>query len=178
VNTATAPSTANQPAPRLLDLDQLAAMSIAELTALYRGGTVPDDLAVLDGKPTCRMLTLVGGLGRGPAAATLRRFARSGAFPWAGKSFQATAPGAGRGINRVRLAGERDWFPFDTRVEPSATDGQPCIVLDYDKPENPWFIRKVHDELREVDRGLFLGPAMWKTSGDPALVLYFACDAG
>lgn len=163
---------------RKLDLDALAAMSIDELTALYQRGTVPDSLAVLDGTPTCRMLTLVGTLGRGAPASTLRSLARSSRFPWAGKSFASRSAAEGTGINRVRLAGTRNWFPFDTRIEPSAIDGEPCIVLDYDKPENPRFIRQVHDELREVAPGLFLGPAMWKTKRDPALVLYFACDHG
>jgi hypothetical protein len=174
---ATAATTTTRPA-RELELDDLAAMTTDELTALYRRGTVPDTLAVLDGKPTCRMLTAVGALGRGTTANTLRALARSTRFPWAGKSFHASSSGEGTGINRVRLAGTREWFPFDTRIEPSAIDGEPCIVLDYDKPENPWFIRKVHDELREVAPGLFLGPAMWKTKADPALVLYFACDHG
>ncbi len=169
------------PAPeraRTLSLDDLAAMSVDELTALYESGSVPDDLSALDGDPTCRMLTVVGPVGRGAVASTVRGFARSRAFPWAGKRFRASATDRGSGINRLRLAGERPAFPFDTSFQPSAVDGAPCIVLDYDKPENPWFIRQVHDELREVDPGLFLGPAMWKTKSDPALVLYFACDTG
>lgn len=164
--------------PRTLTLDDLAAMSVDELTALYQSGRVPDDLHALDGDPTCRMLTVVGPVGRGAVAGAVRGFARSRAFPWAGKRFAADAADRGHGINRLRLAGERPAFPFDTSIQPSAIDGEPCIVLDYDKPENPWFIRQVHDELREVDPGLFLGPAMWKTKADPALVLYFACDRG
>lgn len=179
--TQTAAPTNGHRAPsttRALDLDALAAMSIRELTELYERGTVPDSIGALDGNPTCRMLTMVGGLGRGAPARALRAFARSGRFPWAGKTFASRSADEGTGDNRVRLAGTRHWFPFDTRVEPSAIDGKPCIVLDYDKPENPWFIRQVHDELREVAPGLFLGPAMWKTRNDPALVLYFACDHG
>lgn len=162
----------------ILTLDSLAALPVDALTEIYRSGSVPDSLAALDGEPTSRMLTVVGPLGHGAIAGALRRFAASGRFPWAGKTFSAAEPGAGVGYNRVRLLGTRAWFPFDTRIAPSAIDGEPCIVLDYDKPENPWFIRKVHDELREVSARLFLGPAMWKTRADPALILYFACDLG
>jgi len=157
-------------------LDQLAEMSIDALTAVYEGGSVPESMSALDGSPTSRMLTIVGPFGRGPAAEAIRRLARSRQFPWAGKSFQSASSDEGAGVNRVRLAGERQWFPFDTRIEPSAMDGAPCIVLDYDKPENPWAIRKIHDELREVSPGLFLGPAMAKTRGAPKLLLFFSCD--
>ena len=65
-------------------------------------------------------------------------------------------------------------FPFDTSVGPSAIDGAPCIVLDYDKPNNPFFIRAIRDELREVAPGLFLGPAMVRLGASAKLALYFA----
>ena len=173
--TATAPTAAAAASgPRTLD--DLAAMDVAALEALYRRGTVPASLRALDGSPTCRMLS-IRGLDRGPVASLLRGFARSGAFPWAGKSFQASSDDEGTGINRVRLAGGRKWFPFKTRVEPSAIDGDACILLDYDDPVNPKPIRMIRDELREVAPGLFLGPAMLDTKNSPPkLVLFFACD--
>lgn len=156
-------------------LDELAALDARALEAVYRRGTVPASLHALDGSPVCRMLS-VRGLA-GPIAAALRGFARSESFPWAGKSFAAKDDAAGTGINRVRLAGTRRWFPFETRVEPSAVDGEPCIVLDYDLDANPKPIRMIRDELREVAPGLFLGPAMLDTGkGDPRLILFFACD--
>jgi hypothetical protein len=164
-----------EPAPRTLD--ELAGLDVAALEALYRGGGVPASLRALDGSPTCRMLA-VRGLDRAPLAGALRALARARFFPWAGKSFQAHDDGAGTGINRVRLAGTRRWFPFHTRVEPSAIDGAPCILLDYDRADNPRPIRMIRDELREVAPGLFLGPAMLDTgSGAPRLIVFFACDA-
>jgi hypothetical protein len=173
--TVTAPSaTTTAAAPRTLD--DLAAMDVAALEALYRRGTVPASLEALDGSPVCRMLA-VRGLDRGGSFGAIRRFAASGVFPWAGKSFAASSAEAGTGINRVRLGGTRRWFPFHTRVEPSAIDGEACILLDYDLPENPKPIRMIRDELREVAPGLFLGPAMLDTKkSDPKLVLFFACD--
>jgi hypothetical protein len=54
----------------------------------------------------------------------------------------------------------------------------PCIVLDYEQPENPWPVRQIHDELREVAPGLFLGPAMWRTKNQPVLLFFFGADMG
>jgi hypothetical protein len=172
--TRVTPPAATTPGPRTLD--ELAAMTVAELEALYRRGTVPKTLHALDGSPTCRMLA-VRGLDRGAVARAIASFSASRSFPWAGKSFSAATDDDGEGINRVRLAGQRRWFPFKTRVEPSAIDGQSCILLDYDLAENPKPIRMIRDELREVAPGLFLGPAMLDTKkSDPRLVLFFACD--
>ncbi len=158
-----------------LTVDDLAAMTVAEATAAYRDGVVPSSLSVLDGAPRGRMLAIAG-IDRGIVADRLRAVSASRVFPWAGKSFQSSADDAGTGINRVRLLGTRNLFAFETRIEPSAIDGEPCIVLDYEQPGNPWFIRAIHDELRQVGPNLFLGPAMWKTKTDPRLVLYFAID--
>jgi hypothetical protein len=160
-------------APRTLD--DLAALDVTALEALYRAGTVPASLHALDGNPVCRMLA-VRGLDRGPAGRTIANLARASWFPWAGKSFAAESDDAGNGINRIRLGAGRRWFPFQTRIEPSAVDGAPCIFLDYDLDLNPRPIRMIRDELREVGPGLFLGPAMLDTGRSPArLVLFFAC---
>jgi hypothetical protein len=157
-----------------VDLDLLSRLSSAELTALYKRARLPSSLGVLNGAPRGRMLALVPPFDRGLAFAAIRGFAASRAFPWGGKSFASDNTDRGRGINRAVLLGEV--FRFDTRVEPSAVDGAPCIVLDYDQPQNPWFIRQIHDELREVAEGLYLGPAMWKSKTGPKLVLHFAID--
>lgn len=160
-------------------LDELAAKTTAELETLYRAGTVPASFDVLDGAPVGRMLT-VRKLERGRLGRAIGRFAASRSFVWDGKSFAATTPTTGTGINRIRLPlllGEQSLFPFRTSVAPSAVDRAATIVLDYDLPENPPWIRKVHDELREVSPGLFLGPAMWKGRRGPTLMLWFALDA-
>jgi hypothetical protein len=158
-----------------VDLDLLSRMSSQELDALYRRARLPRSLDLLNGTPRGRMLALVSPLDQGLTFGAIRAFADSGIFPWHGKSFDAGQGASyGSGINRTILLG--DLFRFDTRVEPSAVDGEPCIVLDYDKPENPWFIRRIHDELREVAEGLYLGPAMWKGAREKKLVLHFAID--
>lgn len=181
MNTSTSTSTASTAgrssdaagAPRTLD--DLAALNVAALTALYQAGKVTS-LTALDGNPRCRMLA-VRGLDSGAPSNALRTFAAGRFFPWAGKHFEPTSAEAGIGINRIRLAGERRWYPFETRVEPSAIDGKPCILLDYGDKRNPPFIRAIRDELREVAPSLFLGPAMLDAGKKgPHLLLYFACD--
>lgn len=154
-------------------LDDLTRMGVAELGRIYEQGSVPGSLAALDGTPHGRMLALVGPAGRGPALGAIRRVAASRAFPWRGKSFRSKDATHGEGINRAIVLG--DLYRFETRIDTSAIDGAPCVLLNYDLPENPFFIRAIRDELREVAPGLFLGPAM--LDGDrPKLVLYFAID--
>lgn len=163
------------PAARRHTLDSLAQLGVDELGPVYANGKVPASLAVLDGHPRGRMLA-VRKLDRGPVGDALRAFSGAVAFPWGGKSFASESASSGAGINRVRLLGRHQLFPFHTRFAPSAIDGKSTIVLDYDLSDNPGLIRKIHDEIREVSPGLFLGPAMWKTDREPVLVLWFALD--
>lgn len=157
-----------------LSLDDLAAMSRTELERLYRDAPAPDSLDALDGRPRGRMLAVRG---TRLVSRLLRSLAAHEAFPWGGKSF-ATVPGErlGRGINRVRLGGIHELFGFTTAVQPSALDGRDCIALDYEQPQNPGLIQRIHDEIREVAPGLWLGPAMWKGSAGKTTLLWFALD--
>lgn len=149
-------------------LDDLTHMRFDELAALYAAGTTPT-LEALEGSPEGRMLTLRGPGGRGPLRRAVAAIAASNLFPWGGKDFFA-----GGGINRIRLAGRRRWYPFVTRVEPSVVDGRPCVALDYDQPENPGLIRRIRDELREVGPNLYMGPALLGVAGRQIPVLWFA----
>ncbi len=162
----------------LYSLDTLAARSMNELDSLYRAATVSSSMHAADGKLVGRMLSirgLPGGL-----AAPLRRWAAAPSFMWEGKTFQASSDTRGVGHNRVfvpRALGRQNLFPFETLFGPSAIDGRPTLILDYDLSVNPSYIRKIHDEVREVSPGLFLGPAMWKGDKGKALVLWFALDS-
>lgn len=158
-------------------LDDLAALDVDTLGGLYARGSVPA-LDALDGDPTGRMLA-IRGLDREPVASRLRQLATAPFFPWGGKSFASEGSARGLGVNRVHLGGKHKLFPFVTTVASSVVDGAPCIRLDYDLPENPWAIRHIHDEVREVDDGLLLGPAMWRrgpSAAEHAFLLWFALD--
>jgi hypothetical protein len=167
-------SPAARASSRRYDLDALSRLDVEQLGRLYAQGTTPARLGVLEGHPRGRMLA-VRALDHGVSGRLLRGIAGAAGFPWGGKSFAGNGE-TGTGVNRVHLLGRHQLFPFLTSVRPSALDGAPCITLDYDLPDNPRLIRAIHDEIREVDAGLFLGPAMWKADGGPKLVLWFALD--
>lgn len=153
-------------------LDDLAGLGPDELRALYLAGRA-FDLRELDGALVGRALAVVG-LGNGRRAGLVRRLARSSRFPWRGKSFAADGPETGTGSNRLRIGPVRaERYRFTTGLDASAVDGADCVLLDYDHPDNPWFIRRIRDELREVAPGLYLGPAMWD-GDEPRVVFWFA----
>ena len=152
-------------------LDELARLELDELEALYRRGRTPTSLEVLDGSKKGRMLGFSGALSL--VDTPLRMLTARAWFPWRGKAFGSDEEELGEGVNRLQLFGERRAFPFDTRIANSALDGQPCILIDYDRPENPWFVRLVRDELRQVHPELFVGPSFFKAAGDPRLWLFF-----
>ncbi len=159
-------------------LDTFARSSSAELDAIYRTAKVSTTMHAADGALVGRMLA-VRGLPN-TLARPLRRFAASPSFLWGGKTFQASSDTRGVGHNRVnipRVLGRQNLFPFDTLFGPSAIDGKPTLILDYDLDVNPGYIRHIHDEIREVSPGLFLGPAMWRSETERTLVLWFGLDA-
>lgn len=152
-----------------LTLDVLHRMTHGELATAYAAGTVPDDaIAQLAGRPQCRMLDL-DFAGTGKRARLIRRISRSPTFVWKGKAFSAHSDTVGEGINRT-VIGER--YRFDLRIEQSVIDGAPCVLLDYDRRDNPWFIRIIRDELRMVAPGLWMGPAILNGTR----LLHFACS--
>jgi hypothetical protein len=177
--TTQTPATASTLASRAyLTLDALAAMSLDELDGLYRTAAVSKTMHAADGALVGRMLAVRGV--SGPLGASLRKFAASRAFVWEGKTFQADSDTRGMGHNRVsipRVLGRQNLFPFATSFGPSAIDGKPTLILDYGLDVNPSYIQAIHDEVREVAPGLFLGPAMWKGKDKKTLVLWFALDS-
>lgn len=168
---ASPPAEAAQPAARLV-LDDLLRFPAARLEALYRAAPCPP-LSALDGDLRGRMLAWPGA-GRATGLA-LRSLAGRSWFPWRGKSFRPLSGDAGEGINRV-ISDARRWYRFETRLGPSLCDGREALLLDYDLPTNPFFIRPIKDEVRTLQPGLFLGQAWLAAGAAPRLVLYFALE--
>jgi len=169
---------AHRMAPRTLD--ELLALPFAAHEPLYRAAPTPSALTALNGDLVGRMLA-VHTIDNTPLAGPLRAFAASDAFVWAGKSFTADNESQGTGINRVQVPGvlgRQRLFPFATYIGASAIDGRPAVILNYDLAENPPYIRRIHDEVREVSKGLYLGPAMWKGANSKTTVLWFGLDTG
>ena len=165
---SSAPAHAND----ALDLDALLAMGHRELSDLYAAAEVPS-IEELSGDLRGRML--VGPWASKPVADAMRRFSRQPYFPWRGKSFSAKSPDKGEGINRVFRDRTR-WFRFETEVGKSRAGDFDAVQLDYDLPENPFFIRAIKDEVRRVRPGLFLGQAWLKTGDKTHLALWFALE--
>ena len=137
--------------------------------------------------------TLVATSTWGPSDALVRRIA--GLYmPWLGKSFDAAANG---GVNvlitsaqkpmkvlwpsyepeRV-LADRLEAFPFKTRIAPGELDPDVDVLkIDYNFEANPKFIiRRILDELVEVDDGLFLGKILLRRRGTWATLGYFTLE--
>jgi hypothetical protein len=155
-------------------LPELGWMSMLLLEQLYRNSFVPE-LASLEGAHDGLFLGFRGPFL--PADRPLRALARQPWFPWCGKHFDIVTA---QGLNRLSFGRERLAFPFDLQIGPSLLDDNPCLIIDYDRPENPAFVRRVRDELRSPGPsgpGLLLGPSFWR-GRSPHLLMYFGLEVG
>ncbi|MDB4967346.1 MAG: hypothetical protein JWN44_3035 [Myxococcales bacterium] len=159
---------ASVPAPFSGTLDDLLALDTDTLGILYQGARVPQ-LADVRGDLRGRMLAVVDL--PDALAGAVRVFAGSDLFPWRGKSFTPQTTERGEGINRV-ISDRWKLYRFETFVGPSRAGSFDAVQLDYDLPSNPFFIRAIKDEIRELRPGLWLGQA-WLNLAQPKLVLYF-----
>lgn len=152
-------------------LEELAGLSSRELATLYRAARTPS-VAEMAGDLVGRMLAVEGA--RPFWSRRLRAFAAWRHFPWRGKSFTTLSENRGEGINRVFSDSKpARWFRFETFVGPSRAGKFDALQLDYDNPRNPFFIRAIKDEVREVSAALYLGQAYLVTKKSARLVLYF-----
>jgi hypothetical protein len=157
--------------PTIKTLDDLADLGPDALMDLYRQATTPR-LSDLDGKLAGRLLAIP--TAQEPhIAKLLHDFAKSGVFPWQGKTFESTDAEHGMGINRV-LHERFNWFPFETSIARSRAGDFDAVELNYDRPGNPPVVRSIKDEVREVAPGLWLGLAYLDTKSGPKLGCYFA----
>jgi hypothetical protein len=153
-------------------VDDLLALDARRLGELYAAARVPD-IARIRGDLKGRMLAVIGL--QGALGALVRRFAGSSSFPWKGKSFEPIDAMKGEGINRV-IRDRWKLFRFETFVGPSRAGDFDAAQLDYDNPGNPFFIRAIKDEIRELRPGLYLGQAYLQVGAAPRLVLYFGLE--
>jgi hypothetical protein len=152
--------------------------AVLELDSMFRAGRSPepDPEGFLPGRVvTTSVATAVDNVGRWLSNAWM---------PWLGKAFD---PQNNRGINVLTTSARTPmkalWpsyepvretahgieaFPFKTRRAPGELDSDVEVLkIDYDFDENPNFvIRRVLDELVEVDPGFYLGKILyrWKDS--------------
>ena len=73
---------------------------------------------------------------------------------WLGKKFNS-ASSTGINIFEDGQGGQREGYPFNTSM---ATSGSSTVLnIDYDRPENPFWVRPILDQLVEVEPGNYLG---------------------
>jgi hypothetical protein len=165
---AASPSLRRIPVPETLDA--LLHAGPAALAQLYRDASVPR-IAGVTGDLRGRLLAIPA-LAE-PIAAVPRLLASSSLFPWRGKSFAASSEDRGTGINRVFVDRLR-LFRFETFIGTSRAGDFDAMQLDYDNRDNPFFIRAIKDEIRELAPGLYLGQAYVQIGASaPKLALYF-----
>jgi hypothetical protein len=169
--TAAASSLSERAESPLATLDHLLTLPARDLRRLYEDARVPR-LVDVRGDLRGRMLAWPS-LDPHPAVAgALRAFAGGAAFPWRGKSFMPKDEDRGDGINRV-FSDRFRLFRFETFVAKSRAGDFDAVQLDYDLPENPFVIRRIKDEIRELERGVWLGQAYFATKKRDVLWLYF-----
>lgn len=114
--------------------------------------------------PACERVPLLG-----PVLDRVRRLVAP-RLPWRGKTFASGEHHRTTGRNRIFSF---EAFPFDAHVEPSALDHAPTLKITYDRVENPRPLRPLVDELREVGRGLWLGPAWVRGNNGPIVLVWW-----
>src|SRR3990167_4931926 len=104
-----------------LTLDDLSAMTVDELDALYRAGSMPASFKALNGTPKGRMLA-IRGIDKTFLFSPITAFSKLSLFPWDGKSFNPPRRPPGGRYKRLNPAEPLDRFSFKTRIEPSVID--------------------------------------------------------
>lgn len=143
---------------------RLAELARADLRALHREGTLPD-LDRLDG-------VLDGAILNGSFAAPPLKQLRT----WRGKVFTREDDGTIRGRNRLGLGPlEVRRLDFTARVAPSRFDDREVVLLDHEGQGNPMVVQRFHDELVQVDDGVFLATSHHRSDLGPDPVVRYLC---
>jgi hypothetical protein len=149
--------------------------AISALDDLFRSGSAPDPQpeGFLRGELITMSVTR-------PTDAVVRAISAL-YMPWLGKSFD---PSTQSGLNILKpsakgpmkvlwrnyipereMADRLEVFPFATRIDEGAVDvGLQVLKIDYDDRVNPDFvIRRILDELVQLDEHLYLGKILFRT---------------
>lgn len=159
-----------------LTLDDLEAMTRTELDELFDGAATPS-VEELDGEYRGRVLSgPVFPLDNSDLATTVTMaLVNNPTNPWRGKTFTPLGTDHGEGVNLLGLGPfESEVLDFDYRVAPATYGDDDCVFLDYDRPENPRGARRIRDELKRVDDGLYLGRLYLEGGDGMHFVLYWA----
>lgn len=85
----------------------------------------------------------------------------------------------GRGVNVFEWNGTRtERYPFRMYIDKGLRDTDLEVLrFDYSHPENPWYLRRAMDEVREIAPGKYLGKIYLRIlPGAPTLIGYFGMN--
>jgi hypothetical protein len=105
-----------------------------------------------------------------------------GWLPWKGKTFEMAFSkrdgGQGSGVNRLSIGPLRFLrFYFDTQITSPLVGPNNVFRLNYDIPGNPWYIRRIRDDVRRIGDGLYLGTANFRIGGAHKFIIYFVLES-
>ncbi|MBF0101821.1 MAG: hypothetical protein HQK77_13030 [Desulfobacterales bacterium] len=156
-----------------LKLDDLMNYSKDELDELFLQAETPT-IEEINGITNGRVLT-----GIFPLVNPYFRYILNLPFimPWRGKFFQPIDSKNGEGINRIEFGIVKfRMFRFETQIIEPIVGPNKVFSLNYDLPENPWFIRIIRDDVKRLRQGLYLGTANLQWKSDYYFILYFALE--
>jgi hypothetical protein len=160
---------------------------LAEMNAIFREGRVPR--TPLDGRTNGQMIAVDIAPGVTPLVEALL----TSRMPWCGKTFDAAAATGANLLYTGFLPVSRVLFPmyrgyrqeghgtmsglsFRTSAGPGLKDpDRQVLKIDYDTPSNPLLMRRILDELVQVDDNYYFGKAYFRLSRTTwHLLFYFA----
>jgi hypothetical protein len=136
---------------------QLLSLAAAELDQLF-GSSPSGDIPNGEAKGTA---IIASGTTYSPEIASIINI-----FAWQGKTFDAAH---GTLVNRITFLGVNA-IVAQVYKAPSWFDEKECIVLDYSKTS--LVASHIHDEIREIAPGVYLGLVYW----DKARTIHFALE--
>lgn len=150
-------------------VSQLIASKRQELDRIFLDGKTPtmaEMVGLVDGR--------VGSVLLLPDFAILKQFINLGWFPWRGKRFDEVTASESKGINRFRIGPIKFLrYHCETFISPPLVGTNEVYRLNYDLPGNPGVIRRIRDDIKKVDEGVFLGSANIHWRGTHHFVAYF-----
>jgi hypothetical protein len=142
---------------------RLASMRGANLRELHAKGTCPP---VTDLHGTIDGVVLNGRL----SAPLVREL-----HLWRGKVFDRDEQGTVTGLNRLGVGPiEVRRYRFTALVAPSLFGDRDVVFLDHDTPRNPSYVRRFHDELVEIEQGLYLATSYYRSGENLKYLCHFA----
>jgi hypothetical protein len=156
-----------------LTINQLIRMGRKELDQVFLSGTTPtleEMNGVVDGSVLSGVSILNNGL--------LKRFINLGWFIWRGKIFEGVSENESKGVNRFKIGPFKFLrFHCETKINTPLVGPSDVYYLNYDIPGNPWYIRRIRDDIKKVGEGIFLGSANFKIRDEYGFLVYFGLES-